>query len=80
MPVASICQRLKKKSAEICTLKYGSDPSAGVSITKDSDLSKLRLKDLKAFLMEKQVPTDGLIEKDDFVAKVKSLFDAKKDL
>ena len=78
MPVASICQRLKKKSAEICTLKYGSDPSAGVAIDKTTDLSKLRLKDLKAFLMERQVSTDGLIEKDDFIAKVQSIF--AKDL
>ena len=78
MPVAAICQRLKKKSAEICTLKYTSSPSTSVTITKETDLSKLRIKDIKAFLMERQIPTDGCIEKADFEAKVRELF--AKDL
>lgn len=47
VPVTTICQRLKKKSAEICALRYSSSPAGGPAITRATDLSKLRVKELK---------------------------------
>ena len=73
VPVNVICQRLKKKSAEICALKYSSAPPAA-AIVKGTDLTKLRVKDLKAFLAEKAIACADCIEKEHFVAAVERHF------
>ena len=54
VPPAVVCDRLKKKAPEVCTLRYGAAPQAA-TITRASDLSKLRVKDLKAFIAEKSI-------------------------
>ena len=53
-PVATVCDRLKKKAPEICSLRYGAAPAAA-AITRATDLAKLRVKDLKAFIAEKNI-------------------------
>lgn len=70
MPSDVICQRLKKKSAEICALRYAAKP-AGEEITAASDFSKLRVSQLKAYLAEKNVDCASCFEKADFEQAVK---------
>ena len=53
-PPATVCDRLKKKAPEVCALRYGAAPAA-VSVTRATDLAKLRVKDLKAFIAEKSI-------------------------
>ncbi len=78
VPYPVICQRLKKKSAEICALKYASN--AAVAITRTTDLTKLRTKDLKAFTMEKNIPCGECIEKADFEKAITKYFEAHPEL
>ncbi len=53
-PPATVCDRLKKKAPEVCALRYGAAPAA-VTVTRATDLGKLRVKDLKAFIAEKSI-------------------------
>ena len=53
-PAGVVCDRLKKKAPEVCSLRYSGAPAAAV-ITKATDLSKLKVKDLKAFIAEKSI-------------------------
>lgn len=78
VPYGVICQRLKKKSAEICALKYSS--AAAIAITKATDLSKLKVKDLKGFIMEKNIPCAACNEKDDFAKAITAYFAAHPEL
>ena len=78
VPYDIICQRLKKKSAEICALKYGSN--AAVAITRTTDVTKLRVKDLKAFIMEKGIPCAECIEKIDFEKATTKYFELNLEL
>ena len=79
LPVEKICERLKKKSAEICALRFQSSeaPSADAEV---KDFSKLRLKDLKAILAQKGISCPECLEKDDFVRKLKAASSNKKEL
>lgn len=78
VPYNVICQRLKKQSAEICALKFGSN--AAVVITRATDLTKLRVKDLKAFTMEKNIPCGECIEKIDFEKATTKYFESHPEL
>jgi hypothetical protein len=71
VPVDRICQRLKKKSAEICALKYAS--SAPVTVNDQTDFKALRIKDLKAIMAEKGIACPECIEKADFVRKLEQV-------
>ena len=53
-PVSTVCDRLRKKAPEVCVLRYSGAPAAA-SITRATDLGKLRVKDLKAFIAEKSI-------------------------
>lgn len=75
-----VCQRLKKKSAEICSLKYAASTSSTESITINSDFTKLKVSTLKAYMAEKGIECPECIEKEDFVARIKKALSAKKDL
>eukprot|EP00501_MAST-03F_sp_TOSAG23-6_P002403 GSMAST32.ASY1.ANO1.2512.1 assembled CDS len=64
MTAKEICSRkLKKKSADICSVKYK------VKTTADTDYSKMRVKHLKAVLSERGVSCTGCLEKTDYVKK-----------
>ena len=78
VPIDVVCSRLKKESAEICALKYTA--AATVVIKRDTDLSKLKVKDLKAFIMEKQISCSACNEKDDFAAAITRYFQANPEL
>ena len=75
VPYGVVCQRLKKKSAEICALKYSA--TAAVAITRATDLSKLKVKDLKGFIMEKNVACAGCTTKDELAAAITKWFEER---
>jgi hypothetical protein len=79
-PISVICSRLKKKSAEICSLRYSSAPAVNSGTVKVEDLAKLRIKDLKALMAEKGLTCPECIEKEDFVAKLTAAFGGKQEL
>lgn len=74
-PVSVVCQKLKKKSAEICALKFGD--KAAVKLTADTDISKLKVAQLKEIIATKNIPCASCFEKEDFVAHIKAAIAAK---
>ena len=76
-PVSVVCQKLKKKSAEICSLKFASSAPAALKIDASTDFAKLKIAQLKAFIAEKNIPCASCLEKDDFVAHIKAALAAK---
>jgi hypothetical protein len=76
-PVSVVCQKLKKKSAEICSLKFASSAPAALKIDAATDFTKLKVAQLKAFIAEKNIPCASCLEKDDFVAHIKAAIAAK---
>ena len=66
MPSKKVCQRITKTNPEICTVKY---PIKTEKMEKQ-DLSKLRVKQLKAILAERGVECKGCLEKEEFIQKV----------
>jgi len=80
-PVSVVCQKLKKKSAEICSLKFADRAAAApVKIDANTDFSKLKIAQLKAVIAEKNIPCASCLEKDDFVAHIKAAIAAGKEL
>lgn len=67
-PVESICEALKKKDSQICTLAYDKDID-----WKTVNVKKLRVKQLKKILADWGVPCDGCLEKSDFVKKIEAV-------
>lgn len=61
-----VCQRITKTNPEICTVKF---PIKTEKMEK-KDLSKMRVKQLKAILSERGVECKGCVEKDEFIKKV----------
>ena len=76
-PASVVCQKLKKKSAEICSLKFASSAPAALKIDAATDFTKLKVAQLKAFIAEKNIPCASCLEKDDFVAHIKAAIAAK---
>ena len=61
-----VCKRITKSNPEICTVKF---PVKTDKMEK-KDLSKLRVKQLKAILSERGVECKGCLEKEEFIKKV----------
>ena len=76
-PVPTVCQKLKKKSAEICTLKFASSAPAVTKIDKSTDLAKLKVAQLKAIIAEKNIPCSSCLEKEDMIAHIKAKMEEK---
>ena len=66
MASLKVCQRITKANPEICTVKF---PIKTEKMEK-KDLSKLRVKQLKAILGDRGVQCVGCIEKEEFIKKV----------
>jgi hypothetical protein len=79
VPPALICDRLKKKAPEICALRFAGGVGAS-PIKRDTDLSKLRVKDLKAFVAEKQISCNPCTEKPDLEAAIRAYFSSHPEL
>ncbi|KAM8868179.1 mesencephalic astrocyte-derived neurotrophic factor-like isoform 1-T1 [Synchiropus picturatus] len=67
-PVEKICEKLKKKDAQICELKY--DKQLDLSTV---DLKKLKVKDLRKILEDWGETCKGCAEKSDFIRKITEL-------
>ncbi|XP_076380518.1 mesencephalic astrocyte-derived neurotrophic factor [Megalopta genalis] len=68
MPASKICEKLKKKDAQICDLRFEKQ------IDIDTvDLSKLKVRDLKKILSDWDEACDGCIEKTDFIKRIEEL-------
>lgn len=66
MSSLKVCKRITKSNPEICTVKF---PVKADKMEK-KDISKLRVKQLKAILSERGVECKGCIEKEEFIKKV----------
>lgn len=78
LPVDKICDRLKKKNSEICSLRFvtASLPEA----TAATDFSKLKIKQLKGIMLEKGLSCPDCLEKSDYVAFLERHFGKKAEL
>ena len=72
VPTEKICERLKKSSAEICSLRFATAAPLPAAASIE-DFSKLRVKDLKQIMAEKGIKCPDCLEKDDFVKKLEEL-------
>ncbi|XP_050670935.1 mesencephalic astrocyte-derived neurotrophic factor homolog [Leptidea sinapis] len=68
MPSDKICEKLKKKDAQICDLRF--DKQIDI---KNVDLKKLKVRDLKKILNDWDETCDGCIEKTDFIKRIEEL-------
>eukprot|EP01138_Halocafeteria_seosinensis_P005911 gb/GECG01006043.1/.p1 GENE.gb/GECG01006043.1/~~gb/GECG01006043.1/.p1 ORF type:complete len:174 (+),score=19.75 gb/GECG01006043.1/:1-522(+) len=68
VPVERVCEKISKRTPEVCELRFPEKIDL-----KNTDFSKLRVKQLKSILSEHGVTCDGCIEKDDFVRKAREL-------
>lgn len=68
MPPNKVCEKLKKKDAQICDLRFEKQ------IDLDTvDLKKLKVRDLKKILSDWDETCDGCIEKTDFIKRIEEL-------
>merc|ERR1712054_71481 len=65
-----LCNRLKTKDAQMCELKYEKKIDV-----KNTDLKKLRVKELRKICDDEGINTKGLMEKDEFIKAIKDKFD-----
>jgi mesencephalic astrocyte-derived neurotrophic factor len=66
VPTDKICERLKKKSAEICSLRFSSSPGAQ-PVDATTDFKKLRIGQLKTLIAERGLSCKDCLEKADYV-------------
>lgn len=65
MPSLKVCKRLSERNPEICTVKF-----PVTTPQEPQDLSKLRVKQLKAILGQRGVECKGCVEKEEFIRRV----------
>ncbi|XP_041977963.1 mesencephalic astrocyte-derived neurotrophic factor homolog [Aricia agestis] len=68
MPADKICEKLKKKDAQICDLRFEKQIDLN-----NVDLKKLKVRDLKKILNDWDEVCDGCIEKTDFIKRIEEL-------
>ncbi|KAH8361718.1 hypothetical protein KR200_009540 [Drosophila serrata] len=68
MPAEKICEKLKKKDAQICDLRYEKQIDLN-----NVDLKKLKVRDLKKILNDWDESCDGCLEKGDFIKRIEEL-------
>lgn len=68
MPVEKVCEKLEKKDHQVCELKYDKEIDL-----KNTNLQKLKVKDLKKILNDWDEVCVACTEKSDFVKRVKEL-------
>nr|QFR37473.1 mesencephalic astrocyte-derived neurotrophic factor [Phigalia pilosaria] len=68
MPADKICEKLRKKDAQICDLRFDKQIDL-----KNVDLKKLKVRDLKKILNDWDEVCDGCIEKTDFIKRIEEL-------
>ena len=70
-----LCNRLKTKDAQMCELKYEKKIDV-----KNTDLKKLRVKELRKICEDENIDTKGLMEKDEFIKAIKDKFGIKDEV
>lgn len=75
VPPEKICEKLKKMDEQICELKYDKKIDF-----KNTDLSKLRIRELRKILSGWGESCPGCVEKPDFVERVKLLLPRHEEL
>ncbi|KAI6652136.1 hypothetical protein LOD99_4681 [Oopsacas minuta] len=75
VPAVKICEKLKKMDEQICELKYDKKIDF-----KNTDISKLRVRELKKILSEWGENCLGCAEKSDYVKRVKELLPKHEEL
>mmetsp|Transcript_8161 Transcript_8161/g.16392 ORF Transcript_8161/g.16392 Transcript_8161/m.16392 type:complete len:173 (-) Transcript_8161:125-643(-) len=70
-----LCTRMKKKDAQMCELRYEKKIDV-----KNTDLKKLRVKELRKIADDEGIDVKGLVEKDEFIKKINSHFGIKAEL
>lgn len=68
MPADKICEKLKKKDAQICDLRFEKTIDL-----KTVDLKKLKVRDLRKILSDWDETCEGCIEKTDFIKRIEEL-------
>merc|ERR1712224_424014 len=70
-----LCTRMKTKDAQMCELRYEKKIDV-----KNTDLSKLRVKELRKICDDEGISTKGLVEKDEYIKKIKTHFGIKDEV
>ncbi|TYZ57983.1 hypothetical protein PybrP1_008438 [[Pythium] brassicae (nom. inval.)] len=60
-----VCKALEKKNPDFCSMRYPTKTDV------NTDYTKLRVKQLKKILAERNVECVGCVEKEDFIKKIK---------
>lgn len=68
MPSDKVCEKLRKRDAQICDLRF--DKQIDLN---NVDLKKLKVRDLKKILNDWDEVCDGCIEKTDFIKRIEEL-------
>ncbi|KAG5895343.1 hypothetical protein JTB14_003140 [Gonioctena quinquepunctata] len=68
MPSDKICEKLKKKDAQICDLRFDVEIDL-----KTVDLKKLKVRDLKKILNDWGEECEGCIEKSEYLKRIEEL-------
>ncbi|KAJ6643433.1 Mesencephalic astrocyte-derived neurotrophic factor like [Pseudolycoriella hygida] len=68
MPADKICEKLKKKDAQICDLRFEKQIDLNTV-----DLKKLKVRDLKKILNDWDEVCDGCLEKTDYIKRIEEL-------
>ncbi|KAG8177861.1 hypothetical protein JTE90_027831 [Oedothorax gibbosus] len=68
VPVDKVCEKLKKKDAQICDLRY--EKTIDLNTV---DLKKLKVRDLKKILSDWDERCEGCLEKPDFIKRIEEL-------
>jgi len=68
MPALKVCEKLKKKDAQICDLRFEKQIDL-----ETVDLKKLKVRDLKKVLNDWDETCDGCLEKSDYIRRIEEL-------
>ncbi|XP_051174358.1 mesencephalic astrocyte-derived neurotrophic factor homolog isoform X2 [Leptopilina boulardi] len=68
MPADKICEKIRKKDAQICDLRFEKQIDLNTV-----DLKKLKVRDLKKILNDWDESCNGCIEKSDFIHRIEEL-------
>ncbi|XP_034934850.1 mesencephalic astrocyte-derived neurotrophic factor homolog [Chelonus insularis] len=68
LPADKICEKLKKKDAQVCELRFDKQ----IDLNK-VDIKKLKVRDLKKILSDWDETCDGCIEKTDYIKRIEEL-------
>lgn len=68
LPADKICEKLKKKDAQICDLRFEKQIDLNTV-----DLKKLKVRDLKKILNDWDENCEGCLEKTDYIKRIEEL-------